>query len=149
MNRANNKSDYERIIPVIRGTLSYLCLVALFGCITLIVQVALEEKKIRYQMTDLNFVKLELMKEIRDLDNRISELERYQRIAGLIEEELPQLGPPRHRVIELEVPGLKSENAFSDPTVYRREEKDFLGRMRDAWKSMQEGVKRIYDNLIQ
>jgi len=148
MNRAAD-NDYRSAIPHVRGIIGYFCVIAMFGCISLIVHASLEEKKIRYRMTEKNIEKMRLLEEIRKLNNRIGERESYQRIAGLIEEKLPQLGPPRNPAVELAVPGLRSGIGTSDYLPMPPEKEGFFDGIRRGWELTRKETQRWLQSLVE
>ena len=149
MSRRRVRKDVEASIPVVRGLIVYLWLLILFGSVILIVQASMEEKKIRYRLTDRNSEKKDLLEEIRKVDNRIAELESYRRIGDLVEEQLPYLGPPRHPAIVIAVPGLTSPNLGNVKMVYVFEDRSWLTRFRQQWKKSQLQVMDYLQSLIE
>ncbi|MEW6236172.1 MAG: hypothetical protein AB1656_12365 [Candidatus Omnitrophota bacterium] len=142
-------NDYRSMVPHVRGIIGYFCVIAIFGCISLIVHASLEEKKIRYRMTEKNFEKMRLLEEIRQLNNRIGELESYQRIAGLIQEQLPQLGPPRNPAVELAAPGLRSGIGFSDYLPMPPEKEGFFDGLRRGWDMTRKETRSWLQSLVE
>jgi hypothetical protein len=133
--RRKQKNDYEPLIPYVRGFIGYLWIVVSFGCITLLVQSSLEEKEIRYQLGEKNSIKMDLQDRIRQVQNEITELERYERIAQLVDEKLPQLGPPSHPAIEIPVAGLHVRSGIPEFQIPLREKDHWINRMRSYLNS--------------
>ncbi|MDX9752379.1 MAG: hypothetical protein RBU29_00355 [bacterium] len=100
--------DYESLIPYVRGFITYLWIVTVFGCVILLVKGSMEETDIQYQMGDKYLEKRKLLSDIQKVDNKIAQLERFERIGVLLEEQLPQLGPPKYPAVELPVEGLRN-----------------------------------------
>lgn len=139
MRRAQGE-EQEHLVYVVRGFLGYLCLIILFGGVILIVQAAMEVKRIRYQLTDANIEKMTLLEELRKIDNRISEMERYSLIAEKVSAALPQLGPPRHPAIELAVPGLQKQSGLPGAPVDLLQDHSPLAKLRDKMQFLRETV---------
>ncbi len=142
------RSDDRQFVPIVRSIISYLCVIALFGSVTLIVHASLMEKKIRYLMTDRIFEKMELLDEKRKVNNQIAELESYQRISGLIEERLPHLGPPRYPAIEISVQGLRSNAATLDHPPLNLEDEGWMEQFRRRWNQVEEELKEGLKTLV-
>lgn len=111
MAKRRERDDYYSAIPIVRVALGYLCLLVLFGTVILLVQASIEINKARYYIGELNRDKFRLMDELRSLDNKIRALEGYERIASIVSEELPELGPPQYPAIVIEVVGLTDMGA--------------------------------------
>jgi hypothetical protein len=148
MRRAHG-DERENLVYVVRGFLGYLCLIILFGGVILIVQASMEVKRIRYQLTDANLAKVTLLEELQKLDNRISEMERYSRIAEMVSGAMPLLGPPRHPAIELVVPGLQKRSGPPETPVDLLQDHSPLARLRDGWKSLRETVHGWLRSIIE
>jgi len=142
-------AEYESLIHAARGLIGYLCLIILFGGVILIVQAAMEVKRIRYQMTDAYIEKIRLLDELRIIDNRIAELERYSLIAERISATLPYLGPPRHPAIELEVPGLQTRTGPPEAPLDLLADRSTLAWMRNGWHTMRQNVRDWLRSLIE
>lgn len=100
-------------------------------------------------MTDRNFEKMELLDEIRKINNQIAELESYQRISGLIEKRLPHLGPPRYPAIEISVQGLRSNTDTFDHPPLNLDDDGWLEQFRRRWNQVEEELKKGLKNLVE
>ncbi len=141
--------DFHTTIQVARGFLGYVWMIVLFSSITLIVNISMEVKRIRYSLGEKNFEKMRLLNERRRVENRIGELERYNRIAELVQTQLPHLGPPRHPAIELVVPGLQTRSGLPAPVAPELEEMGILSRIRDGWHRMENWVRGKVHSWIE
>ncbi len=141
--------DFYTTIHVARGFLGYVWLIVLTGSVILIVNMSMEVKRIRYSLGEKNLEKMRLLDELRRVENRIGELERYNRIAELARSELPQLGPPRHPAIELVVPGLQTRTGLPAPAAPVMEEPGILSRARKYWQRMGDWARERLHSWIE
>lgn len=145
--RRKQSPDYEPAVPMIRMMLGYLCLVALFGSVLLVVHAAIEVKRTFYHIGDRSRVKEDLISELRSLDATIMELERYDRIQAKVAEHLPQLGPPRHPAIAIQVPGLETHRGVRVDLKLPDDETSWILNMRDQWRETGASVKQWLERL--
>lgn len=145
----NVKNDYEILIPYIRGFIGYLWIVISFGCVILLVQASLEEKAIRYEMGARNLEKTKLMDELRQVNNQIAELERFERIDGLVKEKLPQLGPPRYPAIEIPVPGLQIQGGLPEGNLVVTKEETWASKARARWYNLNNKIRNWAKSLVE
>lgn len=143
------KNDYEMLIPYIRGFIGYLWIVISFGCVILLVQASLEEKEIRYQMGSKNLEKTKLLDELRQVNNQIAELERFERIDGLVREKLPQLGPPRFPAIEIPVAGLQLRYGMPEESFYVIKQETWATKARAYWNNLQTRISLWAKRLVE
>ena len=129
--------EYEHAIPLVRGLILYICLIVLFGCVLLTVQASLRERDIRMTMTAKISEKKILLHEVQKLDIQIHALERYDRVAALIQKELPLLGPPQYPAIELEAPGLRARSGLPSSDSLVLDDQSWMGRFRKTWRGME------------
>ncbi|MFB3784958.1 MAG: hypothetical protein ACE15F_01175 [bacterium] len=141
--------DFHTTIHVARGFLGYIWMIVLAGSVILIVNMSMEVKRIRYSLGEKNLEKIRLLDELRRVENRIGELERYHRIAELVRTQLPQLGPPRHPAIELVVPGLQTRTGLPVPAAPELEEPGLLSRVRKYWQRMGDWVREQVHRWIE
>jgi len=144
-----HSNETDHLVPMVRGIISYFCVITIFGCVSLVVHASMMEKRIRYSMTDKNFEKMRLLDELRKIDNQIGELESYSRISNLIEDQLPFLGPPRHSAIDIAVPGLRSHTEFSDWAIPEYHSDSFIDQFRYGWKEMQRKFRAGLQSLVE
>jgi hypothetical protein len=147
--RKKQMQPQDYTVQYVRGVIAYLCILSLFGCVILMVQAGMDEKRIRYDITDQIGVKRELLNENRKLDNRIAELERFERIAMLVEEEFPDLKPPQHPAISIGVDGLlaSTKGYQRKPVVYQDD--SWLGNARRKWRDMEHDVYQYLNSLVE
>lgn len=148
MNRSSS-DECQNAVKVVRAFFGYIWLITFFGCVILLVQASLEEKRIRYEMGKKNREKLDLLDEHRRYDIQIKELESYSRISALVETQLPQLGPPQKPAIEIKVPGLRSQTGFPDSGRPAVQDPGFLRRMRDRWRQFEASAWQKLRDLIE
>ncbi len=147
--KRNRTDEFDSLINVTRGFLGYLCLIILFGGVILIVQSAMEVKRIRYSLTVAYEEKKELLVQLSKIDNRIGELERYSRIAERIETSLPHLGPPRRPAIELKIDGLVGRSSIPGaPSVLLQDESP-LANMRKGWQNFRQSTYKWLRGLVE
>lgn len=146
---ASNRHEDRAAVNAVRGLIVYLCLLATISSVILTVQASMEEKKIRYLLTDMNKTKKDLLDRLRKAENRIAELERYERVASLAESELPHLGPPRHPAIEIRTPGLSNAPMGSMPMEYRFEDQSWMARFRSRWREMEKAAGEYFLSWIE
>lgn len=131
------RSDIAGMVPMVRMMMLYLCILASFGTIILVVQASIEQKRIRYRIGELTSQKVELLEELRELDNRILWLERHEHVANVVSEKMPELGPPQHPAIELQVAGLTSYgNRPVSPNI-QIQHTGILAELRRNWNALQ------------
>lgn len=148
MRRAQTEEP-DSLVYVVRGFLGYLCLIILFGGVILIVQASMEVKRLRYQLTDANLEKMDLLEALRKVDNQISELERYSRIAEKVSSAMPQLGPPRHPAIELATPGLQKRSGPPETPFDLLQDNSPLAKLRNGWQAVRESARGWLRALIE
>lgn len=147
--RRMQTEEPDSLVYVVRGFLGYLCLIILFGGVILIVQASMEVKRIRYQLTDANLEKMNLLEELRKVENKVNELERYNRIAEKIGSALPQLGPPRHPAIELAVPGLQKRSGPPETPDTLLQDNSPLAKLRNGWQKLRETLRGWMYGLVE
>ena len=111
----SHTDERDHITRMVRYFLGYCWLIVLFGCVISIVQASMDIKRLGYQITGKIETKIALMEETRKIDNQISEMESYQRIADLLRQHRPELGPPKYPAIELKVAGLRERSGCRKP----------------------------------
>ncbi len=136
MRKAGKQKECESAVTVLRLTLGYLCLILLFGFVILAVQASIEEKKIRYEFGDKNLIKMKLLDEVREIENQINRLESHYRIAGLLDEHMPMLGPANAPAIELEVPGLTQVTDQAYRKAILAENQSWIRQIREEWQTV-------------
>ncbi|RJP34258.1 MAG: hypothetical protein C4527_03145 [Candidatus Omnitrophota bacterium] len=141
MRRITTKGEQVYAVVVVRLFLGYICLILLFSAVILTVQASIEEKEIRYRVGERNFEKIDLLHQLSELDNQINRLESLQRISGLIEENIPMLGPAGAPAIELKVPGLTRYKGIEHPAPYFEENQRFTVRLRRQWQATMEHAR--------
>jgi len=143
-----HSDESENAVKVVRAFFGYIWLIVFFGCVILLVQASLEEKRIRYRMGEQNIRKIGLLDEIRRCDNRIKELENFNRIAMLTETQLPQLGVPKKPAIELTVPGLRNRTGFPKAVKPIPRDRGFLRGLRDRWRHIENETRQWMRELV-
>lgn len=149
MRRKKRKADYEEVVPMVRMALGYIWLIALFGSVLFIVQAAIEVKRTHYHMTDKYNEKVALLDDLRRLDQKIFELERYERIDEKVRESLPQLGPPRHPAIEIPVDGLVTHRGAPVAVELPPDETSWILKVRDRWMAAGARLKSIIKQMME
>ncbi|MDP8244671.1 MAG: hypothetical protein P9L94_11360 [Candidatus Hinthialibacter antarcticus] len=142
MSRKKRKADYESSVPMVRMVLGYIWLIALFGSVLFIVQAAIEVRRTHYHMTDKYNEKVALLDDLRRLDQKILELESYERIEAKVRESLPQLGPPRHPAISIPVNGLIMHRGLPTAVTLSPEETSWILNVRDRWTATSSRIKQ-------
>lgn len=146
-----NKEIYaeDNTVQYVRGVIVYLCILCLFGSVILLVQAGMEEKRVRYNITDRITEKRILLSDIRKLDNRIAEMESFERIAEKVKEHFPDLKPPQHPAISIGVEGLSTNSRATQriPNVY--EDKSWLGNLRHKWRGLEQQVQDYLNHLVE
>ena len=147
--KKNTQNSYESAIPYVRGIILYLCLLTLFGGVILIVQAGMEEKRIRYQLTERIKDKRQLMEQVKKLDNRINGLESFSRISSLVENRLPHLSPSQYPAIVIQVPGLTLDNRENLPQISLMEDNSWVSRFRIQWRKMEEKIQNHLKRMVE
>ncbi|MGC9326839.1 MAG: hypothetical protein ACP5I1_04325 [Candidatus Hinthialibacter sp.] len=148
MRRAQTE-EHEHLLAMARGFLIYLCLIIFFGGVIMIVHAAMEVKRVRYRLTEAYYEKMNLLKELRKVNNEISELERYDLIAKRIDEALPYLAPPRRPAIELKTPGLQMQPTWPETPAALLQDNSPMAKVRLGWRRLQENMRTWFQTLIE
>lgn len=146
--RKKQMQPQDYTVQYVRGVIVYLCILSMFGCVILLVQAGMEEKRIRYEISNRIGDKRELLNEVRKLDNRIAELESFERIAGLVEKEFPELKPPQHPAISIGVDGLLASNKTVQRKQVIYQDDSFLGNARRKWRDMEHDMYQYLNSLV-
>lgn len=139
----------DNTVQYVRGVIVYICILCLFGSVILLVHAGMEEKRVRYEITKRIGDKRILMDEIRKLDNRIAEMESFERIAEKVKEHFPDLKPPQHPAISIAVDGLSNtaRNNQRIPALY--EDRSWLGNLRHKWRNLEQHVQDYINRLVE
>ncbi len=149
MRRNKLKAEYESMVPMVRMVLGYVWLIALFSSVLFIVQAAIEVKRTHYHMTDKYQQKVALLDDLRRLDQKIYELERYSRIEAKVKESLPQLGPPRHPAISIPVKGLFTHRGLPTAVTLPPDETSWILNVRDRWLETGSKIKNWAKRMLE
>lgn len=147
--RGSRSEEYESLIPVVRYFIGYIWLIVFFCEVVLIVHASMDLKKMGYTIGQQYKVKKDLLDVQRDLDNRISQMESYQRIAELIAQNRPELGPPKHPAIEIQVNGLLEQAGRPVPIIMMQDNRGFLERSVETWRETQAKVHNWIQSLLE
>ncbi len=140
MSGSNSKKEAESFVIFVRLFLGYFCLILMFGFVILTVQSSIEEKKIRYRISDKSFDKMELLESLHEVNNQINRLESYQRITKLVEQELPMLCPPAYPAVELKVQGLEMRGESTISSIDLNAREGIITRLHRKWKYAQNKI---------
>lgn len=139
----------DNSVQYVRAVIVYLCILSLFGCVILMVQAGMEEKRIRYDIRDRIADKRILLSETRKLDNQIADLENFERIAALVGEEFPELKPPQHPAISIGVDGILASGKTMQRKPVFYQDDTLLGNARKQWRDMEHSMYQYLNSLVE
>lgn len=141
--------DLSQPKKIVRYFIGYFCLVAFFGVVILIVHASMEVKRLGYESAKRISTKIDLIDELRQVENRIGELESYNRISALIDTHLPALGPPQHPAIELHVRGLEERDGVPESPDLPKPDNSILNTARKHWKETKQTIQKWLIDLVE